>query len=120
MLPGIGPIVISQRTVRRLVLVQSVLSGLQVVAAASTLGDVLGVKYFAIFIVLVAAAQQGVNTYISKSVGEAVSHVDRVVTRAEQVTEHASDTVTALAAAMPAQSASRALLEENERKRPDG
>lgn len=115
-----NPVVISQAAVRRLVIVQSVLSGLQVLSAATVLGDVVGAKYAALFIVVVAAVQQGVNTYISKSVGEAVSHVDNVVTRAQQVTEHANDTVTALAAAMPPQSASRALLQEHERTRPDG
>lgn len=111
-----GPVIVSQSAVRKLVVTQSVLSGLQVLSAATVLGDVIGAKYAALFIVIVAAVQQGVNTYISKSVGEAVSHVDSVVTRAQQVTEHASETVTALAAAMPAQSASRALLEQETRK----
>lgn len=120
MMPTGAPIVISQDAVRKLVIVQSVLSGLQVVSAATVLGDVVGAKYAALFIVLVAAIQQGVNTYISKSVAEAVTHVGSMVIRAEQVTEHASETVTALAAAMPAQTASRALLEQSQEGKPNG
>lgn len=67
-------------------------------AAASVLGDVVGDKIAALFIVVVAAGQQGVNTFLSKSVGEAVTHVENVVQRAEEVTAQASETVTAFAA----------------------
>lgn len=116
-MPNGEPIVISRSAVKKLVFVQSVLSGLQVISAASVLGDVVGAKYAALFIVIVAAAQQGVNTFITKSVGEAVSQVSGVVSRAEQVTEHASEQVTALAAAMPAQTASRVLLEQTQQER---
>lgn len=119
MMPGTSaPVLISSGTVQRLALTQSVLSALNVLSAASVLGDVIGAKYAALFIVIVAAIQQGVNTYMSKTVATAVSHVDHVVTRAEQVTEQASETVTALAAAMPPQSASRALLEQE--RKPNG
>ena len=97
-----GPIVISQRSVKNLVLIQSVLSGLQVIAGASILGDVITPRWAALFIVLVAGLQTSVNTYISKSVGEAVMHVDSVVSRAEAVTDRASDTVTQMAASLPA------------------
>lgn len=106
-----GPIVISQRALKWLVFGQSALSGLQVIAAASILGEVIGPKFAALAIVVVAGAQQFVNSALSKSVGESVSQVQNVVERADAVTQRASETVTALAAAMPPEPAMRALLE---------
>lgn len=121
MMPGSqAPVIITEKTVRQLALVQSILSGLQVIAAATILGDVVGAKIAALFMVLVAAAQTTVNTYISKTVAVAVAHAGTVVTRAEQVTEHASEQVNALAAAMPPHTASRALLEQAQERKPNG
>lgn len=114
-----APIIITTRTLQSLHLMQSVLSGLQVLAAAAILGDVMGAKGAALFIVVVQAIQQGVNYYTNKAVVATMSRADTVVTRAEQVTEQASETVTALAAAMPPGSASKALLEQ-ERKTTNG
>lgn len=108
----IGPITISQMTVRRLVMWQSILSGLQIVAAASVMTEVFGTKWSAMFIVVVAAAQQGINSYISKSVGEAVSHVDSVVNRAERVTEEAHHTMVAVAASLPPDSPAASIITE--------
>jgi hypothetical protein len=113
-----APVVITTRTLQTLHLLQSVLSGLQVLAAAAILGDVMGAKGAALFIVMVQAIQQGVNYYTNKAVVATMSRADTVVTRAEQVTEHASETVTALAAAMPAGTASKALLEQE--RKPNG
>ena len=115
-----GPVTISQQTVRRLVVVQSALSALQMVAAASVLGDFMQDRYAALFIVVVAAAQQGVNTFISKSVGEAVSHADSVITRAEQVTADAHSTVTDIAAVMPPSNRAAVALLEREADKPHG
>lgn len=108
----IGPITISQTAVRRLVMWQSILSGLQIVAAATVMTEIVGVKWSALFIVLVAAAQQGINSYISKSVGEAVSHVDSVVNRAERVTEEAHHTMVAVAASLPPDSPAANIITE--------
>ena len=116
----IGPITISQKAVRQLVMWQSILSGLQIVAAASVMTEVIGPKWSALFIIVIAGGQQAINSYISKSVGEAVSHVDAVVNRAEHVTERASHTVTAIAAALPADSpAAMALVEESTKETND-
>lgn len=121
MMPGSqAPVIITEKTVRQLALVQSILSGLQVIAAASILGDVIGAKYAALFMVLVSGVQTTVNTYISKTVAVAVSHAGTVVARAELVTEHASEQVSALAAAMPPQTASRALLQQSQERKPNG
>jgi hypothetical protein len=86
---GLGTVTLSQRAVNILVLTQSVLSGLQYLTAAGVLTDVIGAKLAALVIVVVAATQQGVNTYISRSVGQAVGRVDAVVQRADQVTNQA-------------------------------
>lgn len=115
-----APIVITTKTLQTLHLGQSILSGLQVLAAAAILGDVMGAKGAALFIVVVQAIQQGVNYYTNKAVVATMSRADTVVTRAEQVTEQASETVTALAAAMPAHTASRALLEQSQEGKPHG
>lgn len=115
-----APIVITTKALQSLHLVQSVLSGLQVLAAAAILGDVMGAKWAALFIVGVQSIQQGVNYYTNKAVVATMSRADTVVTRAEQVTEQASETVTALAAAMPANTASKALLELEQERKPNG
>jgi hypothetical protein len=88
---------LTQRQVRVLVTVQSVLVFLQYVAGASILGDVITPKWAALFIVVVAGAQQAVNFYVSKSVSDAVTHVTNVVDRAEAVTGQAEDVTTRLA-----------------------
>jgi len=111
-IPVIGPITISQKTVRRLIMWQSMLSGLQMVAAASVMSEVVGVKWSAMFIVIVAAGQQGINSYISKSVGEAVSHVDLVVNRAERITKEAHHTMVAVAASLPPDSSAASIIAE--------
>lgn len=89
---------LTQRAVRRLILVQSILVGLQTVAAASILGEIVGPKYAALFIVLVAGAQQGVQYYVSKSVSDAVAHAETLVNRAETVTDRADAVTTTIAA----------------------
>lgn len=111
----LGPIVISPTAVKRLVLLQSILSGLSVLGAASVLGDIFpDPKYAALFIVIVQAGQQGVNTYISKSVGEAVVNMNSAVARAEQTTEKATDAVHTLVAVLPPSDAASILHPESE------
>lgn len=88
---------ISPQAVKRLVLLQSILNGLQVIAAASVLGDVIGAKYAALFIVVVAGATTAVNSYMAKSVGDAVMRIESVVGHAEDVTQQAKDVATQMA-----------------------
>jgi ubiquinone biosynthesis protein UbiJ len=76
---------------KHLVFMQSVLVGLQTVAAAGILGDIVGAKFGALFVVVVAAAQQGLNFYLSKYVGETVAHVENVIDTATQVTQDAKE-----------------------------
>jgi hypothetical protein len=79
----------TQREVRFLVTIQSVLVFLQVITAASALGDVVGLKVASLMAIIVAGAQQGVNFYLSKSVGETVQHVENVVNQATETTQDA-------------------------------
>jgi hypothetical protein len=87
-------VVLSQRAIARLVLVQSILTGLQVVAAASVLGDVVGSRIAALFIVCVAGAQQGVNTYLSKSTAESAVHIEAALSRVDDAVSSAETATT--------------------------
>lgn len=87
---------LSPKAARYLVTMQSALVGLQTIAAASILGDIIGAKPAALFMVLVAGAQQSVNYYTNRSVVDAVARTEDVVSTAHAVAEHASETVTAL------------------------
>lgn len=84
-------IMLSQREVRILVMIQSVLVFGQVVTAAGALGDIVGGKQAALLALIVAGLQQATNFFLSKSVGDAVTNVQRVVTRAESVTTEAHE-----------------------------
>lgn len=80
-------IMVSPAAVRRLHVAQSVLSGLQTLTAASVLSDIVGPKYAALLIVVVAAAQQSVSSYMSKAVGEAATKMETTVSDAQAVTQ---------------------------------
>ena len=82
---------LTQRATRTLVTIQSLLITLQYIGAAGILADFVTPRYGALFVVVIAAAQQGVNFYISKSVGETVTHVAAVVDRAQAATAKAED-----------------------------
>lgn len=97
-----GVVRLSQEAVAKLVILQSALTGLQVIAAASVLGDVLGDKYAALFIVVIAGAQQAVNTFISKTAAETAVHVEAALSRVDDAVTHA-ETATANAESATAQ-----------------
>lgn len=88
-----GPISISAKGTRVIVFLKSVLTGLQVAAGASILGDLIGAKPAAFFIIAVAAVQAGVDYYASRTVSDAMTHVNSVVERAEAVTQTAGEAV---------------------------
>lgn len=89
-------------------------------AAASVLGDVIGGKYAALFIVLVAGAQQGVNTYISKSAAETVDHVTTALSKVETAVADAKDaTATAYTAAGHVEGV-QAIVQQTQKGGPDG
>lgn len=78
---------ISARGTRVIIFLKSVLTGLQVVAGASILGDLIGPRPAGLFIIVVAAIQAGVDYYASRTVSEAVSQAHSLVERAEEVTQ---------------------------------
>lgn len=49
---------------RPLLIGNSVLASLQVLTGAAALGDIIGTTAFALFVIAVAAAQVGFNTYV--------------------------------------------------------
>lgn len=87
---------LSPKATRVLITVQSALTGLQSIAAAAILGDVIGAKPAALFIVLVTGAQQAVSYYSNKSVAEAVHQVETAVARADAATEANTSATAAL------------------------
>lgn len=53
---------------KNLIIVTSVLAALQTLVAAGSLADIVGSKVAALFVVIVASAQVGVNTYTSQAI----------------------------------------------------
>lgn len=73
----------------RLAVFQSILSGLQLLTAATVLSDVIGQKPAALAIVVVASAQTSLNTYLSKSVAENSAHIQQALSSVGQATQKA-------------------------------
>jgi hypothetical protein len=86
-------IVVSQRTVKALITVQSILAGAQTLVAAGALADVIGVTYAALAVAVVAAVQQGVSAFMARVVGQAVGHAAAAETRAAEVIDNAAHVV---------------------------
>lgn len=96
-------ITLAPQTISRLVILQSVLTGLQTVVAATVLGDVVGAKLAALLIVVVSGGQQAVNSVLSKSVASHVdtmqTHVATAIEQAESAAAHSEDAANAAEAA---------------------
>lgn len=91
-------IVVSQHTVKALITVQSILAGAQTLVAAGALADVIGVKWAALSVAVVAAVQQGVSAFMARVVGQAIGHAATSQTQAAEVVDNAAHVVADAAA----------------------
>lgn len=60
---------------KALIVITSVLAGLQTLVAAGSLADFMGARVAALLVVIVSAAQVAVNSYISQSVNSLAQSV---------------------------------------------